>query len=218
MNKSMYSLMLMDKVVNEIDRIAYEKNTNRSNLINQILAEYVSITTPELKAQEILDSIANRIAGTSSFQVQNPSSDFMVSIKSAIQYKYRPTIRYAVELYRTDNREIGEIRISFRTQNKTLLLKLEEFLKVLIKIERSYFSALNRSEEIVYSIEENGLKRTFVLPKSNELDNKEISRAIADYIKAFDRLIKGYLLNEYITDKDMERAYQQYIKKTKTII
>ena len=36
MKKSMYSLMLSEDVVNEIDKIAREQNTNRSNMINQI--------------------------------------------------------------------------------------------------------------------------------------------------------------------------------------
>ena len=39
MAKSVYSLVLRDEVVAEIDRLAYRMNTNRSNMINQILAE-----------------------------------------------------------------------------------------------------------------------------------------------------------------------------------
>ena len=39
MKKSMYSLMLSEDVVNEIDKLAREQSTNRSNLINQILAD-----------------------------------------------------------------------------------------------------------------------------------------------------------------------------------
>ena len=37
MKKSVYSLVLMDDVVNAIDDMAYQMNTSRSNLINQIL-------------------------------------------------------------------------------------------------------------------------------------------------------------------------------------
>ena len=44
MNKSVYSLVLMDNVVSEVDKMAYEMGTSRSNLINQILAEYVRYT------------------------------------------------------------------------------------------------------------------------------------------------------------------------------
>ena len=38
MKKTLYSLMLSDEVVREADRLAHQKGTNRSNLINQILA------------------------------------------------------------------------------------------------------------------------------------------------------------------------------------
>ena len=47
MKKSLYSLMLMDEVVNEVDRLAFRRGTNRSSLINQLLAEYLSLATPE---------------------------------------------------------------------------------------------------------------------------------------------------------------------------
>ena len=57
MNKSLYSLMLMDEVVSEIDKLALRQGTNRSNLVNQILAEYVSVSTPEKQ----IDSIFRRM-------------------------------------------------------------------------------------------------------------------------------------------------------------
>ena len=53
MEKSMYSLMLMDNIIREIDRLAYERGTNRSNMINCILAEYLQIKTPEMQIKEI---------------------------------------------------------------------------------------------------------------------------------------------------------------------
>ena len=39
MNKTVYSLVLSDDVVEAVDRMAYARGTSRSNLINQILAE-----------------------------------------------------------------------------------------------------------------------------------------------------------------------------------
>ena len=41
MSKSVYSVVLMDDVVDAVDRLAYEAGTNRSNMINRSLAEYV---------------------------------------------------------------------------------------------------------------------------------------------------------------------------------
>ena len=47
MKKSVYSIVLSDDVIDKIDELAYRTNTSRSNLINQILADHVSYTTPE---------------------------------------------------------------------------------------------------------------------------------------------------------------------------
>ena len=41
MSKSVYSVVLMDDVVDAVDRLAYEAVTNRSNLITRFLAEYL---------------------------------------------------------------------------------------------------------------------------------------------------------------------------------
>ena len=57
MKKSVYSLVLMDDVVEAIDRMAYSMNTSRSNLINSILAERVSYVTPEMRMRDIFSRI-----------------------------------------------------------------------------------------------------------------------------------------------------------------
>lgn len=54
MKKTVYSLVLSENVVAEIDRLAYHKGTNRSNMINQIIAEYVSYTTRKSGWQDYL--------------------------------------------------------------------------------------------------------------------------------------------------------------------
>ena len=46
MKKTLYSLMLNEEVVREIDALAHQMGTNRSALINQILADYTSVITP----------------------------------------------------------------------------------------------------------------------------------------------------------------------------
>ena len=45
------------EVYEHYSRLAEEKGTNRSNLVNQILAEYLSMTTPEKHVQNIFDII-----------------------------------------------------------------------------------------------------------------------------------------------------------------
>ena len=58
MKKSTYSVVLSDRVVAEIDRLAYRKGTNRSSMINEILAGYVSMTTPEQRISRIFSDMA----------------------------------------------------------------------------------------------------------------------------------------------------------------
>ena len=89
MNKSVYSLVLMDNVVGEVDKLAYEMGTSRSNLINQILAEYVRYTTPEMRMRAIFDEMEKLMQGVDSFQIQPQPSDAMLTIRSALRYKYK---------------------------------------------------------------------------------------------------------------------------------
>ena len=57
MKKTLYSLMLSEEVVREVDALAHRLGTNRSNLINQILAEYVDLVTPERRINDVLSAI-----------------------------------------------------------------------------------------------------------------------------------------------------------------
>ena len=53
--------MLNDEVVREVDLLAHRLGTNRSALINQILAEYVNYTTPERRINDVLSTIERLI-------------------------------------------------------------------------------------------------------------------------------------------------------------
>ena len=90
--KNVYSLMLEDDVVAAIDRLAYLQNTNRSGLVNRILAEYASVVTPEQRIRETFSRITALLGGQDSFRLAAPS-DTMLSLSSALLYKYNPTVR-----------------------------------------------------------------------------------------------------------------------------
>ena len=130
MGKSVYSLVLIDELVEAIDREAYFKNTNRSNLINQILAEHFSFVTPEKRMQEIFKIVEDRVSRENEFKVQTQLSDAMMMIQSALKYKYNPTIRYGIELFRESDEIVGELKVSFRTQNKALIAAISDFFLI----------------------------------------------------------------------------------------
>lgn len=210
MKKSVYSLVLMDDVVAQIDRVAYEMNTSRSNMINEILAEYVSFTTPEKRMREIFSTVERQLTGGSHFQVLLQPSDTMFSLRSALSYKYNPTVRYSVELYRNAKPLLGELRVSLRSQNSTLLLYLLQFFKLWARVEESMGG---RTE---CRIEDGRFVRKLVLQSSAvQPDNAAVGEAIAAYIELFDRALKaffGSLAEPQRAVLEVQRLYAEYLR------
>ena len=65
MKKTLYSLVLNgNDVVREVDIMAHKMGTNRSSLINRILAEYVNYVTPEQRIGEVLSAIERLTASS----------------------------------------------------------------------------------------------------------------------------------------------------------
>ena len=115
MKKTLYSLMLNDEVVREVDALAHSLGTNRSNLINQILAEYVNYTTPERRINDVFSMIEQLMAPSRELVPFFAPNSFSMSLKSSLEYKYRPTVKYEVELFRGGEESIGELSVIFRT-------------------------------------------------------------------------------------------------------
>lgn len=221
MGKNVYSLVLMDDVVAKIDQMAYSMNTSRSNLINQILAEAVSYTTPEKRIRSIFDEVTRLFNQENSFQIQLQPSDAMLSIRSALRFKYNPTIRYAVELYRSRGQAFGELRVMTRTQSRQLLALLNNFFQDLIYLEQAYAKKYFPGKQVEYRLEEGRLARTFVLKGGEdgraEPTDEELGGAIADYIKMVDDAVKTYFEHSDRPQEALQRlesVYQSYLTTT----
>jgi len=204
MKKTLYSLMLNDEVVREVDALAHRLGTNRSNLINQILAEYVDYTTPERRINDILSTIE---------QLMQPSRDlvpffspntFSMSLKSSLEYKYRPTVKYEVELYRTGEQSIGELSVMFRTQSGTLINAMTDFFRLWKSVEDAHLAAVLPCR-ISYSLYDGKFVRSISVP-DRECTSRELAEAISEYIKLFDTLMKGYLTGRFDAH-EVEAAY-----------
>ena len=63
LSKSLYSLILSDEVIARIDRLATRQGTNRSALVNRILAEYCSMVTPEKRIETVLGAVKTLLDG-----------------------------------------------------------------------------------------------------------------------------------------------------------
>ncbi len=138
MKKSVYSLVLSDDVIAAIDRMAYAKGMSRSGMINELLASVVSYTTPEMWVRRVLSKIADGL-GSGTF-VPMPAGANAYSMRSALAYKYNPSLRFSVELdrRRSEDGGIGEMKISLRSRSESLLLLLVEFFKLWQAIENEF--------------------------------------------------------------------------------
>lgn len=195
MGKSVYSLVLNDEVVQEIDQLAYQHNTNRSNMINQILADYVSYTTPEKRMKQIFERMESLLLdgdyGRKAFQLQSLPTDTLFSLRSAIQYKYNPSVRYSIELYRQiENGVIGEFRVTLRTQNKTLIALLEQFYESWDQLEQQYFSDIqSKHSGGKYN---RLLKLHFRKDSNHDISGLTVGDVISAYVNTFDQALKLY--------------------------
>lgn len=215
MNKSVYSLVLTDDVVAEIDRIAYENGTSRSNTVNQILAEYVSYDTPEKRIREVFSEVENLLTGSSRFQVMMQPSDSMFSLRSALAYKYNPTVRYSVELNRNLQPTIGELRVSVRSQSSALRLYMLQFFKLWSRIEQ------NLVGHVECAMADDRYIRRLAVAEDRKLDNEALGQAIAEYIRLFDTALKlffNHLDQPETAIARVESLYGDYLRKNPAIL
>lgn len=205
MKRSVYSLVLSDEVIEAIDNMAYSLGTSRSNLINQILAEKVSLTTPEKRMDNIFSQI-EKLMFEECYQIQERQSDSLMYIRSSIKYKYRPTVKYSVELFRNSNDGIGQLKVTFRTQNQMLLKLIDNFFNIWANLESTYFN-----DKVSSLIEVGKFTRVFSSTSS------EVGVAISEYIHTFDTALKQYFSNpnDLTPIKDI---YEKYLSNGIVIV
>ena len=206
MNKSVYSLVLSDEIVQEIDRMAYEAGASRSAVINQVLADYLRYTTPEKRMREVFSAIEQMLLG-SVFEPQLQPSESMFSLRSALQYKYNPSVKYSVELYKNARPLLGELRVSVRSQNSALVLAMLQFFKLWTRIEQTY---VGRVECAI----EDGRYLRKLRQTEEQLTNEQIGAGIAAYINLLDSALKRYfeLIHEpALALTGVEKLYVNYI-------
>ncbi len=216
MKKTLYSLMLSDDVVREIDLIAHSRGTNRSNLINQILAEYVSIMTPEKRIEDIFHAVESLMAPNRELVAFAYPNQTTMSLKSSLEYKYRPTVKYEVQLYRDGGGALGELSVIYRTQSAVLIETLTGFFKIWAQLERSYLPSRGVAVP-QYALYDNRFTRSFSVPHDKNYNIEDIAGAISNYIKLFDSCMK-LTVGGGTTMKELERRYLSYLKTEPIIL
>lgn len=229
MSKSVYSIVLDDNVVSKVDEVAKKNNVNRSALINKILADSLNVVTPEKRYLDIYN-LVNDIFSASTFSILQAPAENSMAVTSIMNFKYNPTIKYHVELYRYENEgNIGKLRIQLRTRNAPLLERLDCFFRLWALLEEKYLSPII-DHPITYQKDDTKFTRDLMIPKKKQgtkvlaksvCNADDTANAIAEYIKGFDRIMKSW----FDFSDDFRRAaviaeseYTEFITKAYYII
>lgn len=204
LKKTLYSLMLNDEVVHEVDLLAHRLGTNRSALINQILAEYVNYTTPERRINDVLSAIEQLMQPNSDLVPFFAPNSYSMSLKSSLEYKYRPTVKYEVQLFQGEEENIGELSVVFRTQSASLISVMTEFFRLWKSIEDAHLTPLIGHRQH-YALYEGRFTRSIAAP-DRDCTTDQLASALSEYIKLFDKLMKAYVSGR-LSAHEVEAAY-----------
>lgn len=186
LKKSVYSLVLMDDVIRAVDEQAYKLGTSRSNLINQILAEHLSCVTPEMRMRDIFTAITDMV--NADFQIQQRRSDSLMTLRTALEYKYRPTINYKVELERSPAKYLGTLRVQIRSQSVSLINLFNSFFSYWISLEAETLRQLSMDDYYDYELSSGSFTRSLI--NTGTLSDEETGELIYAYIMFLDKTVK----------------------------
>ena len=206
MNKSVYSLVLMDDIIKAIDREAYRLGTSRSNLINQILAQHLACETPEMRMRSTFDYLSELIG--ESFRIQQQRSASLMTMRTSLDYKYHPTISYKVELQRAPDQYIGTLRVQIRTQSQLLLNLFKEFFMFRIRFEAEELAKIC-PHEYVFSLTDECFTRKLY---NSGLTPDKTGEAISRYIRNLDSSLQSFLASPSESEPQLLRLGLEYLQ------
>lgn len=217
MEKSIYSLVLSDSVVEAVDELARAAGMSRSSMINQLLAERVGYATPEMRLRGVLASAREAMEG-GFYMVEQPTGSTL-SCRTSLKYRYKPTVRYSVEIFTHGKESAGQLRVQLRTQNFRLIQDFVGFFVLWGRFEREYIVP-KYAHDIVYSTDDGKFMRVFNMPAGN-ISDEELGAAVADYLTMFDTALKAYfakLPDDIASAQTLHESYLHDIVRQKYIL
>lgn len=210
MKKSVYSLMLFEEIVEEIDHIAVEHNTNRSQLINDILADYLGLMTPEQKIQRILQKLKENFQDRLSISQMNKNSS--IHFGKNIKYKYRPKIKYSYEFSGTGEKKYAVLKISSRSKSVELNQLIDTFFSEIADLERRNNFNLGT---IPSNIPEHKFIREFKSSGSVNRDINDVTKFLTNYLNMVDEALNLFFSDsDHNNETDLQSIFDQFFRPT----
>lgn len=207
MKKVLYSMMLDEDVINQIDILAHKAGTNRSAMVNRILAEHVNLITPERRVNDIFNSITALLDAQCGLVPNIAQNAMTLSLKSALQYRYRPTLKYEVEFYRANDDYMGQLTVKLRTQSAELISQLGDFFAAWKAVEQAYLS-----KNVNCVLTDSKFVRALSTPE-RMCTADELARVLHSYVTLMDNAIKKYL-SDNLSLAELKGMYSAWLVNT----
>ncbi len=186
MSRSVYSVVLDDEVVAAVDLAAMRAGTNRSAMINRLLAAQLQHATPEDRIRSVFAAMQQMTANRyTTLQVIEGESQF--AVRSALRYKYNPTVRYSIELFAHSSEYLGVLRCQLRTQNVVLVQLMQSFYSLWTALEQS----TQHTSPQLYQMEGARFSRVLQLPR-NACTEEQMADRLTRYVALLDSCMKLY--------------------------
>ncbi len=191
MSRSMYSLILSDRVVEAIDREAYRQQCNRSRMIERILAEYMGVETKEAQVRDMMEEIARLLSAHERIQVLPNREARSLVYQAPVRFKYNPTLRYRLEWQEVNGLHRAVLKIVSRTTSRPLADALEAFFLNMNQWERSY-APFVQGKNRLYRNEGKGTIQFVKTLYTGSLAYEEMTQLLSSYLTMLNEAIEGY--------------------------
>ena len=232
------SIRIIEEMMNEIRRIAFEKDASVSDIVHEAISEFLYSRQTGVNFFDVINSIEKSINQSDypeysqyshRFVVNADLNNFAVSVKSPLLYIYRPELKYEVRISRSDETSIGKINVILRSRDIDTLRSFSDFLGFWIELETKYIF-LKSGQRITYITDVGFFSRKIYMPSTNaenikntenisnisdagNIGSRAIGTAVSDYIHVFDELFKYYFYNSGNTNgrrREIENMYFSY--------
>lgn len=187
--------------------LAAAKGQSRSAMINHVLAEFASLSTPEARRRQVIETVEQMV--NREVLRTSVSSGGILTLSTILRYKYNPNLRYVVELYH-ESPYLGELRVGLRSQNSALLSYMEAFFELWNRLE-SHHAKVPPAPGI--SSVEGARYRRILRRPAGEWTQEDAGEAIAAYISRMDGCVKAFFANLQDAQSAVHATEEQYLRK-----
>ena len=137
-----------------------------------------------------------------------------MTLRSALDYKYRPTVNYEVTLRPGVSDTIGTLDVTFRTKSAALLETMGAFFTLFSELEAMELTAaVGRAPAT--SLTPGRFSRALMRPKG-PFNAQSLAAAISEYVKFFDACMKEALSGE--THTEIRSSVRAYLRRAELIL